>query len=43
MPTAAARFAPERVWHVGSLSKTISAALRFGYIVCPSGMGETGD
>ncbi|MBC2835466.1 aminotransferase class I/II-fold pyridoxal phosphate-dependent enzyme [Paragemmobacter straminiformis] len=34
--------APERVWHVGSLSKTISAALRFGYIVCPSGMGETG-
>lgn len=34
--------APERVWHVGSLSKTISAALRFGYIVCPSGMGEAG-
>lgn len=34
--------APERVWHVGSLSKTISAALRFGYIVCPAGMGETG-
>jgi DNA-binding transcriptional MocR family regulator len=34
--------APERVWHVGSLSKTISAALRFGYIVCPEGMGETG-
>ncbi len=34
--------APERVWHVGSLSKTISAALRFGYIVCPTGMGETG-
>ncbi|MEZ5754430.1 MAG: PLP-dependent aminotransferase family protein [Paracoccaceae bacterium] len=34
--------APERVWHVGSLSKTISAALRFGYVVCPSGMGETG-
>lgn len=34
--------APERVWHVGSLSKTVSAALRFGYIVCPSGMGETG-
>lgn len=33
---------PERVWHVGSLSKTISAALRFGYIVCPQGMGETG-
>jgi DNA-binding transcriptional MocR family regulator len=34
--------APERVWHVGSFSKTISAGLRFGYIVCPSGMGETG-
>ena len=34
--------APERVWHVGSLSKTVSAALRFGYVVCPSGMGETG-
>lgn len=34
--------ATERVWHVGSLSKTISAALRFGYIVCPSGMGATG-
>ena len=34
--------APERVWHVGSLSKTISAGLRFGYIVCPTGMGETG-
>ncbi|MEN9408266.1 MAG: hypothetical protein RL216_240 [Pseudomonadota bacterium] len=34
--------APERVWHVGSLSKTVSAALRFGYVVCPTGMGETG-
>jgi DNA-binding transcriptional MocR family regulator len=34
--------APERTWHVGSLSKTVSAALRFGYIVCPSGMGEAG-
>ncbi|MEY4697289.1 MAG: hypothetical protein RIT14_1717 [Pseudomonadota bacterium] len=34
--------APERVWHVGSFSKTVSAALRFGYIVCPAGMGETG-
>ena len=34
--------APERVWHVGSLSKTVSAALRFGYVVCPQGMGETG-
>ena len=34
--------APERTWHVGSLSKTVSAALRFGYIVCPQGMGPTG-
>ncbi|MDQ2065470.1 PLP-dependent aminotransferase family protein [Xinfangfangia sp. CPCC 101601] len=34
--------APERVWMVGSVSKTISAALRFGYIVCPTGMGEAG-
>lgn len=34
--------APERVWHVASLSKTVSAALRFGYVVCPTGMGETG-
>lgn len=32
--------APERVWHVGGWSKTISAALRFGYVVCPPGMGE---
>ncbi len=34
--------APERTWQVGSLSKTVSAALRFGYIVCPHGMGPTG-
>ena len=34
--------APERVWHAGSLSKTVSAALRFGYVVCPTGMGEAG-
>ena len=34
--------APERVWLVGSVSKTISAALRFGYVICPSGMGEAG-
>ncbi|MDR7126524.1 PLP-dependent aminotransferase family protein [Pseudotabrizicola sp. 4114] len=34
--------APERVWHVGSLSKSISAGLRFGYIVAPTGMGPTG-
>jgi DNA-binding transcriptional MocR family regulator len=34
--------APERVWHARSLSKSVSAALRFGYVVCPVGMGETG-
>jgi len=34
--------APERVWYMGSLSKTFSAALRFGYVVCPAGMGEAG-
>jgi DNA-binding transcriptional MocR family regulator len=34
--------APDRVWYIGSLSKTFSAALRFGYVVCPTGMGEAG-
>jgi DNA-binding transcriptional MocR family regulator len=34
--------APERVWHVGGLAKSLSAALRFGYIICPQGMGEAG-
>ncbi|MCU0803142.1 MAG: PLP-dependent aminotransferase family protein [Rhodobacteraceae bacterium] len=34
--------APERVWYVGSFSKSLSAALRFGYVVCPTGMGEAG-
>ncbi|MCX7286475.1 MAG: PLP-dependent aminotransferase family protein [Rhodobacterales bacterium] len=34
--------APERVWLVGSVSKTVSAALRFGYVICPAGMGEAG-
>jgi DNA-binding transcriptional MocR family regulator len=34
--------APERVWHVGSLSKSLTAALRFGYVICPVGMGEAG-
>lgn len=32
--------APERVWHTGGLSKSVSAALRFGFIICPRGMGE---
>lgn len=34
--------APERTWYVGSLSKSVSAGLRFGYLVCPVGMGDTG-
>lgn len=34
--------APERTWYVGSLSKSVSAALRFGYILCPAGQGEAG-
>ncbi|MEI4486452.1 PLP-dependent aminotransferase family protein [Frigidibacter sp. MR17.14] len=34
--------APERVWHVSSLSKSISAGLRIGWIVAPEGMGEAG-
>jgi len=33
---------PERTWMVGSMSKTLSAALRFGYVICPAGMGEAG-
>lgn len=34
--------APDRVWYMGSISKTFSAALRFGYVICPTGMGEAG-
>jgi DNA-binding transcriptional MocR family regulator len=34
--------APERTWYIGSFSKNISAALRLGYMVCPSGMGQAG-
>lgn len=34
--------APDRVWYMGSLSKSVSAALRFGYVLCPTGMGEAG-
>ena len=41
VPTLRA-LAPERTWLVGSVSKTLSAALRFGYVICPAGMGETG-
>lgn len=32
--------APERTWHVGSLSKSVSAALRFGWVAAPQGMGN---
>lgn len=41
IPTLRA-MAPERVWHVASLSKLFSAGLRFGVVVCPDGMGEAG-
>jgi DNA-binding transcriptional MocR family regulator len=34
--------APDRTWYVGSFSKSISAALRLGYVVCPVGMGQAG-
>ncbi|MDN5787717.1 PLP-dependent aminotransferase family protein [Pseudorhodobacter sp.] len=34
--------APERTWYVGSLSKSVSAALRLGYLICPDGMGQAG-
>lgn len=32
--------APERTWHVNSISKSLAAGLRFGSIVCPTGQGE---
>ena len=32
--------APERTWYIGSFSKTISAALRFGYALSPVGQGD---
>ncbi|WP_461307529.1 aminotransferase-like domain-containing protein, partial [Albidovulum sp.] len=34
--------APERTWHVTSISKSLAAGLRFGMVVCPAGLGETG-
>jgi len=32
--------APERTWHVTSLSKSLAAGLRFGVVVAPAGRGE---
>ncbi|MCV2870522.1 PLP-dependent aminotransferase family protein [Defluviimonas sp. WL0002] len=34
--------APDRTWYVTSLSKSVSAGLRVGAIVCPTGHGESG-
>ncbi|MFB2531363.1 PLP-dependent aminotransferase family protein [Paracoccus sp. p4-l81] len=34
--------APDRGWYCTSLSKSVSAGLRFGVMACPAGMGETG-
>lgn len=34
--------APDRTWYIASFSKSISAALRLGYVVCPNGMGQAG-
>lgn len=34
--------APERSWYCTSLSKSVSAGLRFGVMACPEGMGQTG-
>jgi DNA-binding transcriptional MocR family regulator len=33
--------APERTWLIASLSKSVAAGLRFGAVLCPSGLGET--
>jgi DNA-binding transcriptional MocR family regulator len=41
VPTLRA-LAPTRTWYVGSLSKSVAAGLRFGYVVCPAGRGEAG-
>ncbi|RJK98676.1 PLP-dependent aminotransferase family protein [Paracoccus aestuarii] len=42
MPPSLRALAPERVWHVTSLSKIIAAGLRFGILLCPEGMGQAG-
>ncbi|MFN3278475.1 MAG: PLP-dependent aminotransferase family protein [Paracoccus hibiscisoli] len=41
-PPSLRAMAPERVWHVSSLSKIIAAGLRFGILICPEGMGQAG-
>lgn len=33
--------APERTWYIGSLSKSVAAGLRFGYLIAPRGLGQT--
>lgn len=33
--------APERVWYIGALSKSVSTGLRVGYLVTPPGFGGT--
>ncbi|WP_294222339.1 PLP-dependent aminotransferase family protein [uncultured Shimia sp.] len=32
---------PDRAWYIGSLTKSVSAALRFGYLVAPDGNAQT--
>ncbi len=32
---------PDRAWYIGSLTKSVSAALRFGYLVAPEGSAQT--
>lgn len=34
--------APERTFYIGSLSKTVTPALRLGWVLCPAGMGDAG-
>ncbi|CAM3233184.1 PLP-dependent aminotransferase family protein [Paracoccus nototheniae] len=41
-PPSLRALAPERVWHVTSLSKIVAAGLRFGILICPEGMGQAG-
>ncbi len=34
--------APERTWHVSSLSRYLAAGLRSGFLLCPAGKGNIG-